>query len=273
MNMAQHHPPLRIPAQPYPFPHATSSTTISPLTTALLIIDMQRDFLEPGGYLTAQNLDHQPLRRIIPSVSRLLQTFRQVNFPVIFTREGHRSDLSTLPYRELWRSRLATGRGIGDLASDGSMGRMLVRGEPGHDIIPELKSLPYPQPQTLTSTSSPPDLKPKSRLELVLDKPLRSAFTHTDLELILRNHGIKYLIICGVTTDVCVTSTMREGNDRGFECLIVEDACAAGTEEGHRESVESVKGEGGIFGCVAGTEGVVRVVEAVGKGVGREDEG
>ena len=163
---------------------------------------------------------------------------RAAGLLVIHTREGHRPDLSTLSPRELYRSRNnPTGFGIGDA---GPMGRLLVRGEEGHDTIPEL----YP----LAS-------------EPVIDKPGRGAFAHTDFELLLRLRGVRNLVICGVTTDVCVASTMREANDRGFDCVLVEDATAAAEEVLRLGVVQSVKEEGGIFGAICDVEALVEGVE------------
>lgn len=186
--------------------------------------------LEEGGYLTAQGYDYAPLRDIIPKVSALIQSCKQVQIPIIFTREGHRPDLSTLSAREKARGRVRTGVGIGDKTA--SLGRGLIRGEPGHDVIPEL-----------VQWIAPSEIN-------VIDKPGRSAFAHTELELILRNMGVVNLIICGVTTDVCVHSTMREANDRAFDSVLVADACAAGAPELHEWAVDSIQGEGGIFGSV-----------------------
>lgn len=153
------------------------------------------------------------------------------------TREGHRPDLSTLTPRELFRSRNnASGLGIGDR---GPLGRLLIRGEPGHDIIQEL----YPLPN-----------------EPVVDKPGRSAFAYTDFELLLKVRGVNKLVVCGVTADVCVHSTIREGNDRGYECLLVEDATGSVREELRRAAVEMMEIEGGIFGAVARTDDVLAVV-------------
>lgn len=163
-----------------------------------------------------------------------MDTCRRIGLPIYHTREGHRPDLSDLPARELFRSRNnKSGVGIGDA---GPLGRLLVRGEAGHDTISEL----YPQSG-----------------EPVIDKPGKGAFTNTDFDLLLRVRGIKNLIICGVTTDVCVHTTMREANDRGYDCLLVEDACAASTEELHTLAVLSTKSEGGVFGTVASSEDVV----------------
>lgn len=213
---------MHVKAEPYVFPHDDS---LGPATTALLVIDMQRDFCEPGGYLT-ESQGYEPLRTVIEPVRSLIACLREHAYPIYFTREGHRPDLSTLSSRELHRSRVRTGRGIGDT---GKLGRFLVRGEAGHEIIREC------QPQYG---------------DLVIDKPGRSAFAHTDLDLLLRLKGIRNLIIVGVTTDVCVHSTMREANDRGFDVMIVEDATEAGTKELHEAAIASVKEEGGIFGCV-----------------------
>jgi nicotinamidase-related amidase len=170
---------------------------------------------EPGGYLELQGYSVEPTRKIIPNIQALLNAFRNGGFPIYHTREGHRDDLSTLSSRELHRSKLAgNGKGIGD---KGPLGRLLVRGEPGHDIIPEV----YP------FTGEP-----------IIDKPGRSAFHYTDFKLLLDIAHVKTLVICGVTTDVCVTTTMRDANDMGFDCLLVYDACAAGVEKLHEAAVE-----------------------------------
>lgn len=188
----------------------------------------------PGGYAANQGIPMGPVTSIIPRIQSLLAAFRRAGYQVYHTREGHRSDLSTLSLRELSRSRNnPSGLGIGDR---GPLGRLLVRGEPGHEIIPEL---------------APLDTEP------VIDKPGRSAFFHTDFKLLLDVRGIKNLVICGVTTDVCVSSTMRDANDLGLDCLLVSDACAATTSELHVSVLESVKMEGGIFGAVAETADVL----------------
>lgn len=175
-----------IPSRPYQWPHDAS---FGPANTALIIVDMQVDFCAPGGYLDAQGLSIESTRAVIPHIQTLLSAFRKGGYAIYHTREGHRPDLSTLSSRELARSRNnASGKGIGD---EGPLGRLLVRGEKGHDIIPEL-----------TPLGSEP----------IIDKPGRSAFQHTDLKLLLDNRGIRNIILCGVTTDVCVTSTMRDGS-------------------------------------------------------------
>jgi nicotinamidase-related amidase len=188
--------------------------------------------------MSYQGYDISASREIIPRVKSLLTTFRAHGFPIYHTREGHRPDLSTLSSRELTRSKNnESGLGIGD---HGPLGRLLIRGEQGHDIIPEL----YPVPG-----------------ENVIDKPGRSAFQHTEFRLMLNIKGIKNLVICGVTTDVCVHSTMREANDNGFDCLLVEDAAAASEPNLHTSAVESVKAEGGIFGAVSTTQKIIAALE------------
>ncbi|TVY46689.1 Peroxyureidoacrylate/ureidoacrylate amidohydrolase [Lachnellula occidentalis] len=226
----------QVDATPYAWP---TSGGINPMTTALVIIDMQKDFCSPDGYLVQQGCSIAPVRAVIPHIKELLTIFRKLNFPIYHTREGHRPDLSTLSARELSRSRNnPSGLGIGD---KGPLGRLLVRGESGHDIIPEL----YP-----------------IEGEQIIDKPGRSAFQHTDFKLMLNIRGIKNLVICGVTTDVCVHSTMREANDNNFDCLLVEDASAASEEILHAHAVESVKAEGGIFGAVATVDKVLETLGA-----------
>ncbi|KAF4278796.1 hypothetical protein CNMCM8057_008532 [Aspergillus fumigatus] len=225
----------QIPAVPYDWPH---DATLTPYTTALVIIDMQKDFCSPGGYMEYQGYDISAAQSLIPKLQQVLNTFRTAGFPVYHTREGHRPDLSTLSNREAFRSRNnASGMGIG---SQGPLGRLLVRGEVGHDIVDEL----YPLPE-----------------EPVIDKPGKSAFSYTDFELLLRNKGIKNLVIAGVTTDVCVSTTMREANDKGFDCVILEDCTAAGEPSLHVSTLESVKMEGGIFGAVAKADDVIHAVE------------
>ncbi|KAL9112586.1 MAG: hypothetical protein Q9227_003157 [Pyrenula ochraceoflavens] len=225
----------QLEAAPYHWPHEPN---LGLFTTALVVIDMQRDY---GGYLSAQGIDPAPCRAVIPKISQLLEAFRKYQgFHIYFTREGHRPSLATLPEREKYRStNNLTHIGIGDQTQ---LGRALIRGELGHEIMPELQPLED---------------------EEIIDKPARGAFAHTELELILRTAGIKNLILVGVTTDVCVSTTMREASDRGFECLLVEDACAAATTAAHTATVESVKGEGGIFGAVSKVQDVLQAVDGV----------
>ncbi|KAK2762606.1 hypothetical protein FQN54_000779 [Arachnomyces sp. PD_36] len=225
----------QISATPYDWPH---DATMTPFTTALVIIDMQRDFCAPGGYMEYQGYDISAAQSLIPKLQRLLHAFRTGGFPVYHTREGHRPDLSTLSSRENFRSHNnPSGLGIG---SHGPLGRLLIRGEPGHDIVQEL----YPIPG-----------------EPVIDKPGRSAFAHTDFELLLRNKGIKNLVFAGVTTDVCISTTMREANDRGFDCVLLDDGTMAADPSLHVSACESVKMEGGIFGATTKLESVVQAVE------------
>jgi len=201
-------------------------------TTALLIIDMQRDFLDPEGYIARTGVDVRGLRAIIPNVRRLLDAARAKDIRVIHTREGHRPDLSDL---SSVKARRAAGAGAA-IGSMGPLGRLLVRGEPGHAIIAELEPLSH---------------------EPVIDKPGFGAFYATDLEQLLRVSGIRTLIISGVTTDICVHSTLREAVDRGFECFAVGDACAAGDTGIHEAMLACIDGEGGILGRVVSTDAVV----------------
>lgn len=203
-----------------------------PRGMALLVIDMQRDFLDPLGYVAQSGVDVSILRRTIAPVRRLLDAARAAQVPVIHTREGHRADLSDLtPFKR--RRALGCGAPIGSV---GPLGRLLVRGEPGHAIIEEVAPI-WGEP--------------------VIDKPGFGAFYATDLELILRAAGISALTIAGVTTDICVHSTLREAVDRGFDCITVGDACAAGDPAIHAAMLACIAGEGGILGRVMDTDAVV----------------
>ncbi|MBV8577768.1 MAG: cysteine hydrolase [Acetobacteraceae bacterium] len=192
---------------------------------ALLIIDMQRDFLEPGGFGAILGNDVSRLRDTIGPIQRVLAQARRLGMLVIHTREGHRADLSDLPSAKKTRGHLACG--IGD---PGPMGRILVRGESGHDIIPELAPIAG---------------------EPVVDKPGKGAFYATDLAAMLRNRGVTQLIMCGVTTEVCVNTTVREANDRGFECLVLSDCVGSYFPEFQQAGLAMIKAQGGIFGWVA----------------------
>ena len=207
-----------IEAEPY-------ELEFDPKTTALLIIDMQRDFVMPGGFGEALGNDVTPLQATIAPTKRVLEAARQKGMLVIHTREGHRPDLTDCPPTKLVR-----GRGKTRIGDPGPMGRILVRGEIGHDIVPEL----YPAPG-----------------EPVIDKPGKGAFYATDLELILRDRGIKTLIVCGVTTEVCVNTSVREANDRGYECVVLSDCVGSYFPEFQKAALAMIKAQGGIFGWVS----------------------
>ena len=207
-----------VPAEPYAF-------DFDPATAALLVIDMQRDFVDPGGFGEALGNDVSLLRAAVPPTERVLAAAREAGLFVVHTREGHRPDLADCPPAKKARGRLATG--IGD---PGPMGRILVRGEYGHDIVDELKPAPG---------------------EPVVDKPGKGSFYATDLDTILHNRGIKQLVVCGVTTEVCVQTTVREANDRGYDCLVLSDCVASYFPEFQRVALEMIKAQGGIFGWVA----------------------
>jgi nicotinamidase-related amidase len=209
---------LTVPARPYEF-------AFDPSRTALLVIDMQRDFLEPGGFGEMLGNDVSLLARVVEPVGAVLAAARAAGMTVVHTREGHRPDLTDCPPSKLARGRLVVGIG-----SAGPKGRILVRGEYGHDIVDELA--------------------PWSG-EVVLDKPGKGSFHATDLELLLRNAGISSLIVTGVTTEVCVHTTVREANDRGFECLVLEDCVGSYFPDFHRVALEMIAAQGGIFGWVA----------------------
>jgi nicotinamidase-related amidase len=214
---------LTIAAEPYDF-------VFEPHRCALVIIDMQRDFLEAGGFGEALGNDVSLLRSTIEPNKRLLQAWRTAGLLVIHTREGHRPDLADLPPAKKTR-----GRGTVTIGDAGPMGRILVRGEAGHDIIPELAPAPT---------------------EPVIDKPGKGAFFATDLHAILQNRGIAQLLVTGVTTEVCVHTTVREANDRGYDCCVLEDCVGSYFPEFQRVGLQMIRAQGGIFGWVSHSDNV-----------------
>lgn len=207
------------------------------MSAALLVIDMQRDFCAPGGYADRAGLDIGRLRAPIPAILRLLDGARARGLLVLHSREGHRADLADLPPSKRRRAERA-GAPIGQ---PGPLGRLLVRGEYGHDLIDELQPLPA---------------------EPVIDKPGYSAFAHTDLDLLLRNRGIDELILCGVTTEVCVASTLRSAVDLGYACSLVSDACGSAYPALHEAALAMVAVEGGVFGRVLDSQALLAEWEA-----------
>ncbi|MBV9949212.1 MAG: cysteine hydrolase [Myxococcales bacterium] len=219
--------PIHIQAEP-------ETLTVDADRTALVIIDMQRDFLEKGGFGESLGNDVSLLAAAVKPCKALLDAVRKRGMLVIHTREGHRPDLSDAP-----KAKVERGAPSLRIGAKGPMGRILVRGEPGHDIVPEL----YPRAG-----------------EPVVDKPGKGAFYATDLELILKDRGVESLIVCGVTTEVCVHTTVREANDRGYHCVVPGDCCGSYFPEFHQVGLRMIKAQGAIFGWVSDS---ARVLDAM----------
>ncbi|WP_102960816.1 cysteine hydrolase family protein [Mangrovicella endophytica] len=212
-----------IKAEPFDYPY---DGRLDPAAAALVVIDMQKDFLSPDGYFASMGYDPAPLRIVLPVIGRLIAACRAAGILIIHTRQGYRSDMADMTPYEKWRRNRA---GLGETGA-------LLRGSPGFEIVPEI------------------DVRPE---DVVVDKTCNSAFTYTDFEHVLRAQGIEFLMFAGCTTDVCVHSTLREACDRNFQCLTVADACASGDAYAHAAALHMVTVENGIFGAIASSDAVI----------------